>query len=230
MECLYVPELSNDTESLSVKGEELKHLWALRLKVGEMVMLSNGKGICSLSQLCKISKTEAEVKTKEILFDFGENQVKIGLGLGILDSRDRMEFAIEKSVELGITDFYPIICEYSQKKTISSERLQSKAIAAMKQCKRSFLPIIHTPMTVMQVLNNSKDWKKIYIGDSSGEHIDNSNPKEPILVLIGTEGGFSKNEMKLFNQDSRSNCISLGSRRLRAETAAIVALSLVIHS
>ena len=227
MECLYLPELKSDTVHISIIGEEFKHLWALRLKAGESVMLSNGNGICAISQLIKISKTEAVCKIIELLENYGENNIKIGLGLGILDSRDRMEFVVEKSVELGISDFYPIICEFSQKKTISIERYHNKAIAALKQCKRTFLPIIHNPITLKQLLEKSFMWNTLFIGDVNGKQISQVRSKESALVLIGTEGGFSANEIKFLNEDSRTINIKLANRRLRAETAAIVALGLI---
>ncbi|MBS1536999.1 MAG: 16S rRNA (uracil(1498)-N(3))-methyltransferase [Bacteroidetes bacterium] len=227
MECLYVPELTSDIEQTTIVGDEFKHIWALRLRLGETIMLSNGKGICSITQLVNISKSEAIVKVIDVLHNFGENQTRIGLGLGILDSRDRMEFAVEKSVELGITDFYPIICEFSQKKIVSIERLQHKAIAALKQCKRAYLPIFYQPMTLKQLLENSNRWNVLFVGDVNGIQVPQISSNDSALILIGTEGGFSENETKLLNEESRTINIKLAHRRLRAETAAIVALSLV---
>ncbi len=228
MECVFIPEFSSASEQLIIKGEEFRHLWALRLREGELVMLTNGEGICGIARIHRVSKNEAEVSIIEILPDYGENKVRVGLAVGILDSRERMEFALEKSVELGVTDFYPITCEFSQKQTVSTERLQSKAIAAMKQCKRSRLPTIHNPMSVKQLLENTSEWEKVIIGDTNGIQISNTVGKKSTLVVIGTEGGFSPKELVYLKEDPRTILISLGNRRLRAETASIVALSLLI--
>lgn len=228
MECLFIPELSSTTEQLIIRGEEFRHLWALRMREGESLMVSNGSGICSIARIDRVTKNEAEISIIEILPEYGENNVRIGLAIGILDSRERMEFALEKSVELGVTDFYPIICEFSQKPSVSIERLQSKAIAAMKQCKRSRLPSIHNPMTVKQLIENISEWEKIVIGDTSGIQLQKGVGKVPTLAVIGTEGGFSPKELVYLREDTRTVLVSLGNRRLRAETASIVVLGLLI--
>ncbi len=227
MECLYTPELQNSSEEIYINGEEFRHLRALRLREGEQIMLSSGKGMCGIAHIISYTKNEAKAIIKELLPNFGEDSLRFGLGIGILDSRERMEFALEKAVELGITDFYPIASEFSQKRTVSIDRLKGKAIAAMKQCKRSVLTMIHEPLTIEKLLGNTNEWSKIFIADVKGKSLKNNTTNEPTLVLIGAEGGFSAKETASFEKDSRTTFVSLGNRRLRAETAAIVALSLL---
>jgi 16S rRNA (uracil1498-N3)-methyltransferase len=229
MECLYIPELKTDSKEIMIIGEEFRHLWALRTKVNEPLLLTNGNGICGIARLTAISKNTATASITETLSGYGENKTRVGLGIGILDSRERMEFALEKSVELGATDFYPIICQFSQKQNVSVERLHSKAIAAMKQCKRSILPTIHTPMTVAELIEHSQEWTTVLIADVSGQPLHSVVLNETTLIVVGTEGGFSPKEIQLLNNDSRTAKISLGNRRLRAETASMVALSLLTN-
>lgn len=227
MECLYIPELESTSNEVTIDGEEFRHLRALRLREGELVMLTSGKGICAIAKVIHYSKNEARATIREVLPNYGENSVRCGVGIGILDSRERMEFALEKSVELGITDFYPIQCEFSQKQNVSTERLSGKAIAAIKQCKRSHLPVVHQPVTIEKLLKSSNEWSRIVVGDEKGEHLNSGAGSEPSLILVGAEGGFSPKEINSLQNDPRTTFISLGNRRLRAETAAIAALCLL---
>lgn len=227
MECLYIPELESSSREITIEGEEFRHLRALRLREGESVMLTSGKGICAIAKVINYSKNEARASVTEVLPNYGENSVRCGVGIGILDSRERMEFALEKSIELGVTDFYPILCEFSQKQKVSIDRLIGKAIAAVKQCKRSILPVIHQPVTIEELLKKSNEWSRIIVGDANGEHVNNDNRDESLLVLVGAEGGFSPKEISSLQNDPRTTFISLGNRRLRAETAAIAALCLL---
>ncbi len=224
MECLYEPELTSETTSLTIRGEEFRHLWALRLRAGERILFTNGTGLCAKAILTHISKQDATLRIEELLPNYGEDTRRVGLAIGILESRERMEFALEKATELGITDFYPIACEFSQKKTLALERLQAKAIAAVKQCKRSRVTVIHPPMKVEDVLNNSSNWSKIILADMEGIESKSDTQGASTLVFIGTEGGFSPKELVALRSDSRTVRLYLGERRLRAETAAIAAL------
>lgn len=224
MECLYQPQLTNETKTITINDEEFRHLWALRLRIGEPIMLSNGIGLCAIAVLSDITKQAASLSIEEALPNYGEDTRRVALALGILENRDRMEFALEKATELGITDFFPIACEFSQKKTISIERLQSKAIAALKQCKRSWLPVIHSPMDVKALLENSKNWTRIIFTNMDDVHQQDDMSSESALVMVGTEGGFSPKEITAIGNDSRTARLYLGHRRLRAETAAIAAL------
>ncbi|MBK9250125.1 MAG: 16S rRNA (uracil(1498)-N(3))-methyltransferase [Ignavibacteria bacterium] len=224
MECLYQPNLTPETMSLTIRGEEFRHLWALRLRAGERILLTSGVGLCAIAVLTHISKLEATLRIEEVHPNYGEDTRRVGLAIGILESRERMEFALEKATELGITDFYPLACEFSQKKTISLERLQAKAVAAVKQCKRSHVPVIHPPLRVEELLENSKKWTTIILADMEGVELRGDTHEASTLVFIGTEGGFSPKELTALRADSRTVRLFLGERRLRAETAAIAAL------
>lgn len=228
MECLFAPELSSETSHLSIIGEELKHIRALRLRLGENILLSNGNGLAAEAEMIGSNKISAEFRMIKFLPEFGELPFKLTLALGIMENRERMEFALEKAVELGITSFQPLKTKFSQKKNLNQSRFQAKIHAAMKQSQRSRLTEIHEPLTIPDFLDSFTTKSKIILADVEGNapsEIINDN----ICVVVGSEGGFSPSEIALFSEDKRVQSWKLAGRRLRAETAAIVAVSSALN-
>ncbi|HYF02525.1 MAG TPA: RsmE family RNA methyltransferase [Patescibacteria group bacterium] len=232
LECLYTPELTENSETILLKGDEARHLKVLRKHVGDRLALTSGTGFFAEVELLQISRDSAELKIHSILKDFGEPVLKIGLALGILENKDRLEFALEKCIELGISEFIPLRSDFAQRKIVNRERLETKAIATIKQCKRSVLPQIHEPQTVEELLK-SEYYEMIIFADMEGESIKNAfknaekNSFKNILVVAGPEGGFSSKELQLLRSDKRCIMLLLGERRLRAETAAILGVGLL---
>jgi 16S rRNA (uracil1498-N3)-methyltransferase len=165
-----------------------------------------------------------EVRNRHELL--GESRNSISMAIGILDSRDRFEFALEKSVELGACEFIPMICDRSQWLRLNPERMRAKAISALCQCKRSLLPELPPATKLADILSDNK-YKSIILADEDGSAPSTSAIEFPALIIIGPEGGLSDAEINLIKSDSRTVAWNLGSRRLRAETAAIATLSLL---
>lgn len=230
LECLYAPDLEENSEVIVLKGDEARHLKVLRKREGERLALTSGRGIFAEAELLKMSRDEAELQVLKTFKNFGEPAVKIGLALGILENKDRFEFALEKCTELGIAEFFPLKSDFAQRKTINHERLETKAIAAMKQCKRSVLPNIYEPKSVGELLKTN-EYETIIFADMEGESFKNvfknAQAFKNVLIVAGPEGGFSSKEMELLRSDKRCIKLLLGERRLRAETAAIVSVGLV---
>jgi 16S rRNA (uracil1498-N3)-methyltransferase len=228
MECIYYPQYKNFDNQFDVLGSASKHCRALRIRIGEQILFTDGCGLTIKSELLSIGKESHRFRIIDQINNLGELPYKIGLAIGILDNRERFEFALEKSIELGISDFYPIICEYSQKKTIQKERLLSKAISAMEQCKRSVLPVIHEPFTIETTLKISQEYSQIYLSDENGSSIlSEGNVKSNALIFVGPEGGFSNSEIEQIKSNEKTISINLGNRRLRAESAAIISVSIL---
>lgn len=230
MECIYYPELNKTSKEITISGKQAYHLKALRLNVGDSLFLTNGTGILAEAQINKIQKDNYTIEIKKINENYGELPVALGLAIPILDSRERFEFALEKAIELGISDFYPIITKYTQKKIINIERLKQKAIAAIEQCKRAVLPNIHEPIRLQELLKLKSPYEQFIISDMDGEYYHETAPSTPLrmtLIFVGPEGGFSDDELEIFLSDARCSFIKLSSRRLRAETAAITTLGII---
>ena len=229
MECLYLPEFDESCETLKIYGEKLKHLRALRLKINDKILLTNGIGYSALSTVIDNIKSNFILKVIEKYISLNEPQNKFSLAIGILDNKDRFEFALEKSVELGISNFFPIISDYTQKSKINNDRLKLKAIAALEQSKRSYLTNINEPQKLDTFLkNNYLNFKNIILCDEFGDKPINTKIDFPCLILVGPEGGFSQKEIEFIKSYNNITLWNLGKTRLRAETAAIAACSALI--
>jgi 16S rRNA (uracil1498-N3)-methyltransferase len=235
MDCIYFQELQEKCKEISIEGKQIKHLKALRIKIGEKIMLTNGKGISAVCSLINFDKNEFSFNIEEFIKNHGELPNKLGLALGILSDKNRMELTLEKAVELGATDFYPLITRYSEKKEINLPRLQSKAISALEQCKRSHLIQIHEPIELKKIFSHPEpvegcnsilsDYENIILADENGENPDSITSLNSTLCFVGPEGGFSLEEIEMIKKTGKTICWNLGNRRLRAETASISILS-----
>lgn len=219
MECLYLPELEENLIELEINPDERRHLRALRLNEGDILMASNGKGNSfKISLINKNKRYYANIL--EILPNFGEPMYRNSLALGVLSDRTRLEFAVEKAVELGIYEIIPIITKFCQKKTINIKRLKAKAIAAMKQTKRSVLPEIKEPVSLEKLFETTDNYKRIILADANGITPIKANPQNS-LIIVGPEGGLDDDEIEKIKAREEVIAWKLADSRLRAETAAI---------
>ena len=229
MECLYTPDLTLTTKTINLSQDEIRHAKALRVEIGQRILLTSGKGLMAKAEL--IDNEKYALKVLEIRENIHELPIRFGIAFSVLSSKERMEFAIEKLTELGITDFHFVDAAHSQIHTIDEERLLNKAIAAIKQSKRSILPIIHSISSTNGIQNFVKDYSAIVLADVHG---NTSFPKQlllenipnGVLICIGPEGGYSDHEVSMIKSFPHCISISLANRRLRAETAAMALASI----
>ncbi|MBX3043864.1 MAG: 16S rRNA (uracil(1498)-N(3))-methyltransferase [Candidatus Kapabacteria bacterium] len=230
MECLYISELNEKSTLIKLNSEESKHTKALRISKGDELLVTNGCGLTALCVLEEISKSGNLLRC----IDFRKNSNEIGyeitLAAGILDNTDRFEFIIEKAVELGVSEIVPLITKHSGSKQVRYDRAQSKIIAALKQSKRSNLPTYTDAVYLSDLFGKFDNWDAVILADEKGSNeIRLANCKK-ILILCGPEGGFSELEIQEINKSNNLNKIKLSSTRLRSETAAIAALSVVLFN
>ena len=218
-----------------VRGDEFKHLSrVLRKKEGEPVVLLDGEDHWYEAVIQSIDKVHAECEILEVKQRVNEPKIDITLAVSLLRNPARFDVLIEKATELGVRTIVPLICERTVARSEKHTRLEKIALAAMKQCGRSYLPKVLGLSPLAEVLENGERYslrlvphekteQSQFIGTVLQHH---PNPAS-VLVIVGPEGGFTDSEMALANQ---YGCvpISLGPRRLRAETAAISAVSWVV--
>jgi 16S rRNA (uracil1498-N3)-methyltransferase len=229
MECLYAPNLTLDSTEISLSPEEARHAKVLRLQIGDALLLSSGMGILAKGHIRHISKDALHVIIQECREMAHELPFSFGIMLPILQSRERMEFAIEKLTELGIQDIYPFRSARCQVQSFDGERLQLKALSAMKQCKRSILPRISPLIPILDIDPIIDQYSTMILGDVKGYTAipDSLTQRSSVLICIGPEGGFTEEELTKLRSFSQTLPMKLGNTRLRAETAAIALTSII---
>ena len=224
MNIFYTPEIENE-KSFTLSESESKHaIRVLRLKIGDNLTLVNGSGTFFDATVTNDNPKRCEV---EITKTTQENNTKTQLHIAIAPTKnnDRTEWFIEKCTEIGINQISPILCKHSERKKIKEERFVKTAVSAMKQSLKASLPIVTEFTPFKNFITQSFDGKK-YIAHCYSEkqqHFKELYKKgENCLVLIGPEGDFSPDEVKLAI-DNGFEPITFGTSRLRTETAGIVA-------
>ena len=222
MQLFYTPHI-NDAKTYVLEESESKHaIKVLRLKMKDKITLIDGKGNFYEAEITSDHPKKCEVS---ILNTWKETNTKPNLHLAVAPTKnnDRLEWLVEKATEIGISEITPIICKHSERKILKTERLEKRAVAAMKQCLKATLPTINQAININDLVN------KEFIGDKFIAHCYDENQNhfkklynsgKNCLVLIGPEGDFSKNEIdSALKQNFKP--ISLGQSRLRTETAGL---------
>jgi 16S rRNA (uracil1498-N3)-methyltransferase len=203
----------------------------LRMKAGDALTLFNGDGNNYAGEILRINKDEVAVKIAEATAVENESPLHVTLAQAI-SGGDRMDFTLQKAVELGVTRIQPIAAERSVVK-LSGERTQRRrehwqniVIAACEQCGRATVPEVLPALPLADWLGMRQQFALQIMLSPTAEHTlhDLQKPAGEICLLIGCEGGFSPAE-----EQAAASCgfhgIRLGSRILRTETAGLAALA-----
>lgn len=227
MECLFLDYLEKNLTYLEINSDERKHLKALRIKENEEIMVSNGKGLMARTKLKFRNNWEPYLEILNYFEEFGEINYNISILVCNLLYRDRLEFIVEKATELGATEVYIAFCQYSQTSKVDIKRLEKKAISALKQSKRSRLLKISLINSKSEIDSLISGFQNVILLDENGDKPLSKYILGDSLILVGPEGGFHQNEITSFEQIPKLIKWYLGKRRLRTETAAIKALSIL---
>ena len=205
----------------------------LRLKPGRHIQLFNGQGQSCSANILHCKKREVQVEIQDLIEEDRESPHHIHLGQSI-SKGERMEWAIQKAVELGVQEITPVLSEFCAVK-LDANRLQKKreqwqaiAISACEQSGRTRIPSIHPATSFSDWLQQfSTISLKIILDPEGNQRLTNFEYEgNDTALVIGPEGGFSKEELQLAEQCGFLR-LRLGPRVLRTETASLVALSLL---
>ncbi len=234
MDLFYTPsdriDLSGGT--LSVEGEEFFHITkALRKKEGEVIHLTDGKGLSVTAGITKIGRNvlRAAIEKKEYV---SPSPVKVSVAMSLLKSAQRFDFFLEKATELGVTGIVPMITERTvsqpkaEKVKNKQERWKKVLISASCQTKRYHLPEMTDPLRFDEVLRLEGYDMKLIPYESSEIKQEASFSGRNVLFVVGGEGGFTEHEVGRARKEGFRE-ISLGKSVLRAETAGIFAVAMV---
>ena len=225
----FLPRTSIAGNIASLPPEEAHHaVNVVRHKVGDVIYAVDGEGGFYTLQLTGINKRFAEGEILDTQYDVGEPSFQLTVGMAILKNQKRFDLFVEKAVELGVCRIIPLVTARTEKKTLKEARVQKILTAAMKQCGRSRMIELADVKSLNEILDDEKDSLLLCCHEKESSdsslyfHLNSYLGHRNVRILIGPEGGFTENEIRLL--ESRGyKIVSLGSRRLRAETAAIVA-------
>ena len=177
------------------------------------------------------SVLRAEAGDEIVVVDVGEPAVEVTVGMGLLAKRSRFETFVEKAVEVGVRRVVPLRTRHTEVESVRPDRLRRVMIAALKQCRRSRLPELAAPRSLDALLNATTAGRRLLChGAADTPSIaatGAASAAEEVLILVGPEGGFAPAEVDAAT-DAGCTPVSLGPRRLRAETAGLVAATAVL--
>jgi 16S rRNA (uracil1498-N3)-methyltransferase len=224
MQLFYCPEIEENSDSFYLNQEDAKHaLVVLRRKVGELIDITDGKGWHFKGKILNDNPKKCQIEITEKQYFNSKKSYYIHIAVAPTKNLDRIEYFVEKAVEMGIDEISFIFTKHSERKNLNLERIEKIAISAMKQSLKFRLP----------VLNEAKNFKQFISQKFEGQLFiahETINPMHHLLkmalpnasytVLIGTEGGFTEDEVQEANHQGFTP-VSLGESRLRTETAAL---------
>ncbi|MBR6636042.1 MAG: 16S rRNA (uracil(1498)-N(3))-methyltransferase [Phascolarctobacterium sp.] len=237
MHRFFIPQLYN--EEMSITGVDAKHIGkVLRMQPGDKLQIVSDDGVSALAEVTAISETTVTVRCLEVLAESHEPAVKITLAQGLAKG-EKMDFIIQKAVELGACSIVPVAMEHSvvrldgAKADKKVERWQKIAEAAAKQSKRDIIPQVQAVQSVSQMLANNNCKTKIIAYEcedrmSLKTALREAGQLDDLLLIIGPEGGISEGELAK-TREAGTIPVSLGRRILRAETAGLVAMSAIFY-
>lgn len=228
----YINDFNSSQKEILLNEDTSRHVvQVLRMKKGERLNLTDGKGNLIAAEIAEANKKHCSVK---ILGSRLTTQVsrKITIAISILKNSNRFEWFLEKATEIGVSEIIPLICERTEKEKFRYDRMKGICISAMLQSQQCWLPVLHEPMEFGNLAIQQFDNCQKFIA-----HCDDSNSKQNLstfqhfnssTILIGPEGDFNQKEIELAFKNNFI-AVSLGETRLRSETAGVVAASLLCH-
>ena len=197
----------------------------LRLNPGVEVKVFNGKGSVFHCRIIELTKNEALLSIiKEVKAGF--KQSALTLLIAPTKSIDRFEWFLEKATEIGVNTIIPILTEHSERKIIKPDRLEKVIVSAMKQSMNPYKPTLH-PLRLYsdEIINytSSDRFISYCLDDKKSTLFDSVRKGHPTSVLIGPEGDFSPEEIKMAISNGWKP-VTLGHQRFRTETAGVLAV------
>ena len=221
-----------DNQIIILDNDESRHcIKVMRHKVGDLIKIVDGLGNLYSGNLVSFNKNSCAIQINDKTENYKKRNQHIHIGISPIKNQDRLEWFIEKSVEIGIDEITLIDCDRTLRKKIKIDRLNKIAITAMKQSLKAYIPKINDVISVNDFIMYNQSSSKFIC------HLDNDDRRDVfyykddikkyknVSILIGPEGDFSASEIELA-VDNNFLCVTLGNSRLRTETAGVVACHL----
>lgn len=228
MDYFYTQPQFITSDNLTIEGDEFNHLThVMRKKIGDRICVVDGVGTaleCTIKALNKqAAACSIEVRHRRL----HESETSVTLAVGMLKNPARFDFLVEKATELGVSVIVPMITERTIARQAKTGRWRNLSLAAMKQSCRCVLPEVRAAVPYGDWISGCSTDLRIIPHNEHCPRLSNLVPQKniaTIAICIGPEGGFSDDEVRLAESHGFLP-VSLGPRRFRTETAAIVAMA-----
>ena len=240
MHRFFVPQLYN--EEMYIEGVDARHISkVLRMQPGAQLQIVSDDGVSAVAEITAIDSERVTVRCLEKLAESHEPRVKLVLAQGLAKG-EKMDFIIQKAVEMGAYSVIPVAMEHSvvrldgAKAAKKVERWQKIAESAAKQSKRDIIPEVQAVQSMTEMLTKCACQTKIIAYECEDrlslkaalKAAEEAGGISELLLIIGPEGGVSEGELEQARQ-AGAVPVSLGRRILRAETAGLVAISAIFY-
>ncbi len=207
--------------------EESHHLAkVLRMEVGERCELVDGKGSIAQAIVQDNHSKKSKCLIQEVKTEMAKNHIHIAFAI---PKSNALDFIVHRCTEVGVRSFQPLITEHSLKISSWNEsRWERVVVETAKQCQESYFPEVLQPMDLKTWLFQKRDPRRLLIycdEEARFNAFDSTSTEDEVDLLIGSEGGWSEDEREWFRKTGKA--LGLGKNRLRAETACVVALTLL---
>lgn len=226
----YEAQLPETPGLFTLSEESSKHCSiVLRMKLGEQIALTNGQGLKCLGEIVAADKKKTVVQLSTFEQTPSPN-TNNNIAISFVKNAARMEWFLEKATEIGISAFYPLIADRTERTHFKKERWEQILVSAMLQSQQTYKPVLHDPVQFKQLIQQPLNGQLLLAHCEPGEKkaIQTINSAVNTLLLIGPEGDFTPSEIEMA-ANAGAVMISLGNNRLRTETAGIAAAVLLQH-
>lgn len=241
MSVFYVKNEQINNQKAFIIGDDVKHIKdVLRYKIGDNLNICDQNGTKYITKIVSFTKEQIDLCIEKICKDTSEPKIKVTLFQG-MPKADKLEFIIQKSTEIGINEIVPVITDrvivrLDEKNVLKKlERWNKIALEASKQSGRQKVPEVKKPINIKNFIENISKYDILLLPYECEKEqtikavLKNLDKKcENIAILIGPEGGFSEDEIKMLNNEN-VKIVTLGPRILRTETAGIATLAMVLY-
>ena len=229
----YIPDYDSSQKQITLDEDTSRHVvQVLRMKKGETLNLTDGKGNLLTGEISDAHKKHCQVRVAASSFTPHASR-KITIGISLLKTSARFEWFLEKATEIGINEIVPLVCDRTEKQKFREDRMKNILISAMLQSQQRWLPLLHKPIDYElifrqeEIIHASQKFIAHCIADQRRNLADLVNEALPSqIILVGPEGDFTAEEVQQAIHN-HFDAVSIGETRLRAETAGVVAAAIL---
>lgn len=230
MPLFFSKETGTEGSLITLDEDNSRHIVSvLRMAVGEKLSLTNGEGVLMTASIVEDHKKRCQVRVAS-LKNYPPPSPKITIAVSLLKNNSRLEWFLEKATEIGVHAIIPLIADRTEKQQFRMDRMQGILVSALLQSQQYWLPVLQEPVKMNRFFEMNMGNTRKMIAHCDEQHktalTSQLNDREDTLICIGPEGDFTKKEIATA-LSRQFMPVSLGANRLRSETAAVVAATLL---